>query len=138
MRIFCLLVVAGFVTTPQMRATAPGASLSANRMQVTSPTSQYDLPPKFISGFAPHYPISRLRRGEPGYALIEFTIDETGKTRDWRVIKTTYSYFGSHAVLAIQQWRFQPAIKHGRPVACRVRVPFVYTAGTEDPDSVRF
>ena len=145
MRISCFLVVVAFGATllRQVHATdahagahaVAGQTLLAKQMQLTSPSSQYDVLPKFISGFAPTYPLSRVRRGEPGYALIEFTVDETGKTRDCRVIKMSYSYFGSHAILAIQQWRFRPALKHNRPVSCRVRIPFVYTAGTQDPDS---
>lgn len=137
MRLARLLVLAAFVATHYTLAadtrvgvlSPPGQPLLAKQMQVTSPSSQYDVPPKFISGLAPHYPMSRLRLGEAGSAVVEFTVDETGKTRDWRVIKTTYSYFGNHAILAIQQWRFQPALKHGRPVSCRIRVPFVYTVG---------
>jgi TonB family protein len=121
-RIFLLLTVLTFVGTQQV----PGGAVSSNQLQVISPSSQYDVLPKFISGSPPSYPLSQLQRGESGYAIVEFTIDETGKTRDWRVIKTTYSYYGSHAILALQQWRFQPALKHGRPVSCRARMQFVY------------
>jgi len=90
------------------------------------PSSQYDVPPKLISGAAPTYPITRLRRREPGYARITFVVDETGHTRDFKVVKTSYPYFASHAILAVQKWRYQPATKGGRPVSCRIGVPFHY------------
>jgi TonB family protein len=95
-------------------------------IQAVGKISQWDVPPKFISGAAPIYPPSRLRQREPGYALIEFTVDQTGHTRDFRTVERTYLYFANHAILAVQNWRFQPAVKNGRPVPCRIRVPFRY------------
>ena len=84
------------------------------------------MPPKLISGAAPIYPITRLRLGEPGYAEIAFTIDEYGHTRDFSVLKTSYPYFASHSIAAIQKWQFEPASKNGGPVSCRLRIPFRY------------
>jgi len=110
-------------------ASRAGASLPTSGMQAIGPSSAYDVPPKFISGAAPIYPITRLRLREPGFAVISFVVDETGCTRDFQVEKTNYSFFGTHAIAAIQNWRFRPATKHGRPVSCRVRIPFNYRVG---------
>jgi TonB family protein len=104
----------------------PGGGMPANKMQIETRSSQYDVPPKFISGPAPIYPPSRLRNRESGYADIVFAVDETGHTRDFRVLKTSYLYFANHAILAVQNWRYQPATKNGRPVSCRIHVPFDY------------
>jgi len=98
-------------------------------IQMVRNTSQADVPPKLISGAAPIYPITRLRRGESGYADIMCTVDETGHTRDFRVVDTSYQYFANHGILAVQNWRFQPATKNGNPVPCRVRIPFKYRTG---------
>ena len=95
-------------------------------LHVTALSSSFDVPPKFVSGAAPIYPITRLRLREPGFAEISFVVDETGRTRDFQVVKTNYPYFGSHAIAAVQKWRFRPATKKGQPVSCRVRVPFIY------------
>jgi hypothetical protein len=109
----------GFVTvtivvTHQMGAAQTPASMNvpagvragsfgmpANKMQFGK-SSQYDVPPKFIGGPAPTYPPSRLRQRESGYADIVFTVDESGHTRDFRVVKTSYLYFANHAILAMQ------------------------------------
>jgi TonB family protein len=90
------------------------------------PSSEYDVPPRLLSGRTPIYPISRLRRHQPGDALIEFTVDERGIPRDFRVVKADYPYFATHAIIAMRDWRYQPALKRGRPVAARLRVPFHY------------
>lgn len=133
-----LLVIVALARAPTLQAasekpvvtTKPGASLHVTDMQAIGPSSAFDIPPKFISGAAPIYPITRLRLREPGFAVISFVVDETGRTRDFRVVKTNYSFFGSHAIAAIQKWRFRPATKHGRPVSCRLRIPFNYKVGT--------
>ena len=89
-------------------------------------SSQYDIPPKLLSGRAPIYPIKQLQAGNSGSALIEFTIDEQGIPRDFRIVKTDYRYFATHAIVAMREWRFQPAIKNGKAVAVRARMPFSY------------
>jgi TonB family protein len=116
--------------TPASMNVQPGVrsgsfGMPTNKMQFGK-SSQYDVPPKFISGPAPTYPPSRLRQRESGYADIVFTIDESGHTLDFRVVKTSYLYFANHAILAMQDWRFQPATKNGHSVPCCLRVPFAY------------
>jgi TonB family protein len=91
--------------------------------------ASFDTPPKLVRGAAPIYPISQLQQNKAGAATIAFTIDEYGKTRDFRVISADYPYYASHAILAVQQWRFEPARKNGRPVAVRERVTFHYRIG---------
>jgi protein TonB len=109
--------------------TRPNSQLPTQEMPVIGSRSQFDVPPKFISGTAPIYPITRLRLREPGYAFIRFTVDENGRTRDFQVMKTNYPFFASHAIVAIEKWRFQPARKNGHPVSCRIQTPFYYRVG---------
>ena len=90
------------------------------------PSSKYDVPPKLLSGRTPIYPITQLREHRSGKALIEFTIDQQGIPRDFSILKTDYRYFATHAIIAVREWRFQPAMKNGRPVAARIRIPFYY------------
>ena len=109
--------------------TRPNAPIPAQKMPVVGPPSEFDVAPKFISGAAPIYPITRLRLRQSGFAVTRFTVDETGHTRDFHVMKTNYPYFASHAIIAIQKWRFQPATKKGRPVSYRIQTPFYYRVG---------
>lgn len=106
--------------------TRPNSQIRPHELPVVGPRSQFDVAPKFISGTAPIYPITRLRLREPGFAVIRFTVDESGHTRDFQVMKTNYPFFASHAIAAVQKWRFRPATKKGRPVSCRVETPFFY------------
>jgi TonB family protein len=93
---------------------------------VAFPSAEYDAPPRLLSGNAPTYPISRLLKGVGGQATIAFTILEDGTTADFVVISTDYEYYASHAVLAVKEWRYKPAIKDGHPVAIRVVQSFKF------------
>jgi protein TonB len=85
-----------------------------------------DVPARFISGNAPVYPITRLQRGEAGNATVDFTVAADGSTADVKVVQADYEYFGIHALIAVQRWRFEPARKDGRAVAMRVRQTFAF------------
>jgi TonB family protein len=93
---------------------------------VGAKSHQFNVPAQFISGDAPVYPIGQLIRKSPGAAVIGFTIDEQGNTRDFVIIGTTYHFFATHAIRAVQHWKFEPAGKSGKPVAVKVRASFVY------------
>ena len=67
------------------------------------------------------------RYGGGGFALIGFVIDESGRARDFRVVKTNYRYFAGAAIIAMKGWRFEPARLNGKSVAVHARVPFTFT-----------
>ena len=123
-----IAAMANAQTRPHVNVLA-GHGMPAQEIQVVRNTSQADVPPKLISGTSPTYPVSSLSRRESGYADIMCTVDETGHTRDFSVLNTNYQFFANHAILAVQNWRFQPATKDGHPVPCRVRIPFKYRPG---------
>jgi TonB family protein len=83
---------------------------------------QYDIPPKLISGHAPAYPMSQWRASKSGYAIVAFTIGRDGRTSDVYVLQASYPYFGSHTVIAVRDWKFEPAQKNGQPVVVQVRL----------------
>jgi len=101
--------------------------IPAARMEYIGTNShEWDVPPRFISGEAPVYPIKQWLEGAPGAAVIGFTIDEHGNTNDFVIVGSTYHFFATHAIRAVQHWKFEPAKTKGKPVAAKVRVSFVY------------
>ena len=101
-----------------------GAPLPTNALQGNGASSEFDVPPKLISGVAPEWRVPPRVIPGPGYAVIDFTIDASGRTRDFRVVESSAYFLASDAIYAMKKWRFQPATKHGRPVACHIRIPF--------------
>jgi TonB family protein len=83
---------------------------------------KYDKPPKLVSGNYPVFPISHSRFGRSGFAVVAFTIGQNGKTYDIEVLKASYPYFGSHTVLAVRDWKFEPALKNGKAVSVRTKL----------------
>ena len=127
---FGLVAAAALVSACQERANKERGTFPHEPVaivgQSAGPSSQYDVPPKLLSGRTPIYPITQLRLGKGGDALIEFTVDKQGIPRDFRVVKADYPYFGTHAIIAMREWRFRPAMKNGKPVPARLRLPFHY------------
>ncbi|HEY5138388.1 MAG TPA: energy transducer TonB, partial [Methylococcales bacterium] len=69
---------------------------------------------------APVYP-SGVRT--EGVVSVIFVVDQTGRVINPHVEKSTQQEFEKPAVDAVKQWKFEPAIKAGQRVACKMRVP---------------
>ncbi len=82
----------------------------------------YDTPPKFISGNAPSWPMSQWHSGNSGFAVVAFTVGLDGKAHDIRVVQASYPYFGSHTIIAVRNWKFEPARKNGQPVPLKTEL----------------
>jgi TonB family protein len=111
-------------TLRPVHARAAG-DIPASELQIVGPPN-VDIPPKLVSGSAPVYSFPRLGPREDGFARIRCTIDPTGHTRGFEVVKASRPYFARDAITAMQKWVFQPAQRKGHPVACQIEVPFFY------------
>jgi len=98
----------------------------ASFLQVVSPRSAYDTPPKFVKGYAPFFPEGESRKRHVGYALAEFTIQPDGKATHIRILKATTYNFAEEAGYTVRDWTFAPAQKNGHPVPIRARLPFTF------------
>jgi TonB family protein len=95
-------------------------------MTSITPSSAYDTPPKFLKGYAPFFPSREARTRHWGYAVVDFNVTADGTTSDVRpAVATAYS-FAKEAMIAVQNWQFAPARKHGQPVVVRMRIPFTF------------
>lgn len=95
-------------------------------LQVISPHAAYDTPPKFVKGYAPFYPEGEARNRHLGYAMAEFTVSANGTVNSVRILKATTLNFAEEAGYTVRDWHFDPALKDGRPVPVRVRLPFTF------------
>jgi protein TonB len=71
----------------------------------------------------PEYPMRAKRLGREGSLLLRLTIDKQGRVVEVEVVKKAGSGFDEAAVKAIRASTFAPAMKNGRPVACRTFLP---------------
>ncbi len=78
-----------------------------------------DRVPVKTAGPGPAYPVWARRRGLEAVVTLRFVITTTGTVTDLKIHDITgHERFGKAALDAVSQWRFQPALKQGNPVAC--------------------
>lgn len=64
----------------------------------------------------PVYPPSALKRGQSGWVVVEFTVDEEGYVRLARVAVSSSDLFNDAAIAAAEQFRYAPRFENGKPV----------------------
>jgi TonB family protein len=77
---------------------------------------------------APVYPARALERGIEGWVDVEFTVGTDGTARDVFVADGSHeTFFRREAVIAVEQWRFEPRVFMNRAIEQRsyTRIRFV-------------
>ena len=85
--------------------------------------SEIDQKPRAIMQGSPVYPAAMRGKKVEGVVTVLFIVDPTGKVTNPRVEKSTHAEFERPAVEAVKQWKFEPAVKGGQRVPCKMRVP---------------
>lgn len=89
--------------------------------------SEIDQRPRPLVQVAATYPAEMRARKAEGVVTVIFVVDDTGRVTNPRVEKASHPEFEKPALEAVRQWKFEAAIKAGRRVSCRMRVPFRFT-----------
>lgn len=69
----------------------------------------------------PRYPEDAKRAGVQGVVQVEIVIDEAGRVRDARVVRSV-PMLDQAALDGVRRWRFDPTLVNGKPVAVRMVV----------------
>jgi protein TonB len=91
----------------------------------TGPVMDFDSPPRVIKQARPQYPQDAFVKKIEGTVLIEALVDSGGRVSRARVIQSV-PLLDAAALQAVYQWVFQPAMKHGRPVATIIHMPVAF------------
>jgi|GEM_PF-6088066 len=97
-------------------------ALQARLVPAAADTSEY-VP---LHKVAPYYP--EAAAGERGWAIVQFTVTETGRTTNPEIVESSNPVFDEPALWAAKQFRYAPRILDGSPVAVegiRNRITFV-------------
>ena len=73
------------------------------------------------------YRLQQLAVGT-GEARVAINTDAKGKLVEWLVVAYTQPEFADSAVVAIKQWRYEPARWRGEPVGTTIELIFSYEA----------
>jgi protein TonB len=108
-----------------------GMTGPSSRAPTTRPSGTTAMAPGIVAADAmnrvvakdPVYPAQALRDGTRGWVELEFTITATGSVRDIEVVAAEpRGVFDAAAAEAVADWRYQPRVVNGQPVAQRSRV----------------
>lgn len=78
--------------------------------------------PTAISAPDPDYTEDARRAKKQGTCVLWLIVDSSGHPRDIRVIRGLGYGLDAKALEAVQKWKFQPALKDGRPVDVQISV----------------
>lgn len=137
-----LSLCSGVPICAQLRALNE-ASPSSNQ-QETLPDGVYRVghgvkPPKPISTPEPEFSEQARRVGYGAVCVLSLIVDADGVPRDIKVKHAAGLGLDEKALEAVQQWRFQPALKDGEPVAVQINVEtnfHLYNNGEKKPTLV--
>jgi len=74
-------------------------------------------------------PVVPFREQSAGTVVLEFVVTPLGNVTQMRVISSTRREFERPAMVAVEQWRFEPGMKDGTRVSSRVRLPIRFNGG---------
>ena len=82
--------------------------------------------PKAIHMVKPEYPERERKEGVEGRIVLHVVVEGDGSVGEISVEEDVEGHesFAENSKIAMKQWHFAPVHEGGRPVACRVLVPF--------------
>lgn len=100
---------------------------SADPFETAFNLDEVDLYPECIRHPHRPYPYKADQLCIEGSVTLMCVIDKEGKVRAAKVLEANpEGYFEKHALAAVKNYKFRPAMKGGEPVACVVKLPIIY------------
>jgi TonB family protein len=93
-------------------------------------------PPDVIQHVDAIYPPSALTDRKHADVVLAVTVDADGHVSKVDVLQSGGADLDEAAVVAARQWTFVPAMRGGKPVASRIRVPFHFAPPAPPPELV--
>ncbi len=106
-----------FLVPPDFKVTDMGSSINPARKLPNGVTG-----PRRISGSEPQYTDSARHDRVQGTVLLSLVVGEDGAPRDLNVERSLRPDLDQSAVSEVSNWRFQPAMKDGKPVAMQIHI----------------
>lgn len=91
--------------------------------------AEIDQKPRPVFQASPNYPADLRGSKTEGVVTVLFIVDPTGKVMSPKVERSSHPSFEKPALEAVRQWKFEPGLRGGERVACRLRVPIRFQAG---------
>lgn len=113
-----------------IRRPAPPPTPVAAPAAPTAPVAVADRDPTPVRSPAPRYPRDAQRRGESGTVVLRVHVGADGRPQGIDLIEGSGSRSLDRAAAdAVRRWRFDPAMRNGRPVDGVIQVPITFNLG---------
>ena len=112
-------------------AAGPVSITTADTTSVVSVAGNRDAEP-LVSNPTPAYPAAALNAGTEGNVIVRLQVDANGRVSHAVVVGHDGGIdpaLDQAAIEALQQWRFQPAMRDGRAIKSVVQVPVEFRTG---------
>jgi TonB family protein len=83
-------------------------------------------PPRLTFNPDPDYAVEARRVNYQGSVLIGLVVDSTGKPQDLQIEKPLGMGLEEKAVASVKIWKFEPALKDGKPVPVRIHIQVIF------------
>jgi protein TonB len=90
--------------------------------------AELDQKPRPILQPAPQYPWELRQRKVEGTVSVLFIVDETGRVVNPRIETSPNPGLDRPVLEAVRQWKFEAAVRGGKKVSARMRVPIRFSA----------
>ena len=97
-----------------------GAWLCCGRHAIAQAPDPLITPPHVVTEIAPVLPLVPAPGADVSF---DVTVNADGAVSDVTVVHSAGEAIDRAAADAIRQWKFEPAVRDGRPIASRVRIP---------------
>jgi protein TonB len=84
-------------------------------------------PPVVVTRVSPDYPRLAQMARKSGWVIVECVIGQDGRTRDARVVGSSWEPFEKPAIDAVSQWVFRPGLHDGVPVNSMFELRVTFT-----------
>jgi TonB family protein len=128
--LLCVLVAHGQTQPPDNADAAKTAPTGAFRVGggVSAPKAIYQPEPEFSEE-------ARKKANFHGTCAVSFVVGPDGRTRDIKVLRSLGLGLDEKAVEAVKNWRFEPGMKDGKPVAVLASAEVTFqSASTPEPN----
>lgn len=88
--------------------------------------------PSIVEKVQPVYPEQCQQSGIEGRVIVECLITSQGQVVGATAVKAPSPELGDAAVAAVNQWKFQPAMRDGQPAEAVVRIPVEFRLEMND------
>ncbi len=117
-----LLVLAGTMLAQNPQDQPSGNAGSQSQETIYSPGRDGVTIPRAIHQPAAEYSDKARRKKLEGTVMLSLVVTPEGNTTDIKVTSPLGSGLDEKAIEAVRQWKFEPAMKDGKPVAVKVAV----------------